>query len=111
MKLDQEESLDRRADPNGRLLQSTFGKAVGSSPYHQVEGNQHRVKSLAGGGQQPSAVQRLDDIRAHDTGKPVASGAKMTAETIAQQSRSTRRQFLQPSPWKPVKAAKAVIFR
>jgi hypothetical protein len=36
----------------GLLLQPTFGKAVGSSPYHQVEGNQDRVKSLASGDQQ-----------------------------------------------------------
>jgi len=76
MKPYQEESLDREADPNGPLLQPTIGKAVGSSPYHQVEGNQHRVKSLAGGGQQASAVQRPDGIEAHDTGKPVASDDK-----------------------------------
>ena len=62
----------------GLLLQPTFGKAVNSSPYHQVEGNQHRVKSLAGGGQQPSAVQRPDGVEAHDTGKPVASDDKAT---------------------------------
>jgi hypothetical protein len=64
MKLDQEESLDREADPNGLLLQPTFGKAVGSPPYHQVEGNQHRVKSLASGDQQLYAVQRPDDLDA-----------------------------------------------
>ena len=33
----------------GLLLQPTFGKAVGTSPYHYVEGDQHRVKSLASG--------------------------------------------------------------
>ena len=74
---------DREADPKGLLLQPTFGKAIGTSPYHQVEGNQHRVKLLAGGGQQPYAVQRPDGIEAHDTGNPVASDDKMTAETIA----------------------------
>ena len=76
MKLDQEESLDREADPNGLLLQPTSGKAVGSPPYHQVEGNQHLVKSLAGDGQQPSAVQRPDGVEAYDTGMPVASDDK-----------------------------------
>ena len=35
----------------------------------------------------------------------------MTAEISLRQGRSTRRQFCQPSPWKQVKAAKAVIFR
>src|SRR5262249_18727227 len=103
MKLDQEESLDREADPNGLLLQPTFGKAVGSSPYHQVEGNQHRVKSLAGDGQQPSAVQRPDGIEAHDTDKPVASDDKMTAETIA----ATKPQHTPTvSPTAPVEAGK-----
>src|SRR5215469_10521274 len=103
MKLDQEESLDREGDPNGLLLQPTFGKAVGSSPYHQVEGNQHRVRSLAGGGQQPSAVQRPDGIEAHGTGKPVASDDKMTAETIA----ATRPQYTPTvSPTEPVEAGK-----
>jgi hypothetical protein len=56
---------------NGLLLQPTFGKAVGSSPYHQVEGNQHRVKSFVGGGQQPSAVQRPD-------GTPASPSPPMT---------------------------------
>ena len=104
---------DREADPKGLLLQPTFGKAIGTSPYHQVEGNQHRVKLLAGGGQQPYAVQRPDGIEAHDTGNPVASDDKEVEplRLSLQQSRSTRRQFCQPSPWKPVKAAKAVIFR
>jgi hypothetical protein len=36
----------------GLLLQPTFGKAVGTSPYHHVEGDQHRVNSLASGDQQ-----------------------------------------------------------
>ena len=35
----------------------------------------------------------------------------MTAETIVAVMPQSRRQFCQPSPWKPVKAAKAVIFR
>jgi hypothetical protein len=49
---------------NGLLLQPTFGKAVGTSPYHHVEGDQHRVKSLASGDQQLYAVQRPDDLYA-----------------------------------------------
>src|SRR6516162_9900114 len=103
MKPNQGESLDREADPNGLLLQPTFGKAVGSSPCHQVEGNQHLVKSLAGGGQQPSAVQRPDGIEAHDTGKPVASDDKMTAETVA----ATKPQYTPTvSPTEPVEAGK-----
>ena len=87
----------------GLLLQPTFSKAVGSSPYHQVEGNQHRVKSLAAGGQQPSAVQRPDGIEAHDIGKPVASDDKMTAETIA----ATKPQHTPTvPPTEPVEAGK-----
>ena len=35
----------------------------------------------------------------------------MTAETRCNKAASIRRQFRQPSPWKQVKAAKAVIFR
>jgi hypothetical protein len=85
----------------GLLLQPTFGKAVSSSPYHQVEGNQHRVKSRAGGGQQSSAVQRPDGIEAHDTGKPVASD-NMTAATIA----VTKPQHTTVSPTEPVEADK-----
>ena len=102
---------DREADPKGLLLQPTFGKAIGTSPYHQVEGNQHRVKLLAGGGQQPYAVQRPDGIEAHDTGNPVASDDKMTAETIAATKPQHTPTLSQPSPGKQVKAAKAVIFR
>jgi hypothetical protein len=48
----------------GLLLQPTFGKAVGTSPYHHVEGDQHRVNSLASGDQQLYAVQRPDDLDA-----------------------------------------------
>lgn len=104
MKPYQKENFDGPTDPNGLLLQPTFGKAVGSSPYHQVERNQHRVRSLAGGGQQPSAVQRPDGIEAHDTGKPVASDNEMAAETIA----ATKPQhMLTVSPTEPVEAGKA----
>jgi hypothetical protein len=74
---------EREAVPKGLLLQPTFGKAVATSPYHQVEGNQHRVKSLGAGGQQLYAVPSPDGTEGHDIGDPVASDEKMTAETIA----------------------------
>ena len=103
MKPYQEENFDKEADPKELLLQPTFGKAVGTSPHHQVDGNQHRVKSLAGGGQQPSAVQRPDGIEAHDTDKPVASDDKVTAETIA----ATKPQHTPTvSPTEPVEEGK-----
>ena len=90
MKPYQEESLDREADPNGLLLQPTFGKAVGSSPYHQVEGNQHLVKSLAGGGTTEEEVREETRarVRKHRAAKKKAPKVSVTHPPVTESAKS-----------------------